>query len=161
MVLGIILARTQDTWKKLKNNATTQAHQQRTITTFFCPITPTHATSHHGLTSALISLDQHQPLKGSCSDTSAVAISLGNIKTLKHFTMVKLILQSFNPAFTFFQVSVDIEEHSYALSSSFLVKEYPELLCLHLIIITLSLYNDVNYCYKIHVQAHTKIVSRK
>ena len=32
-----------------ENNTTTQAHPQRTITTFFSPITPTNATSNQGI----------------------------------------------------------------------------------------------------------------
>ena len=41
------LVRTQEAWGKLlkDNNTATQAHVQRTITTFFSPITPINATS--------------------------------------------------------------------------------------------------------------------
>ena len=38
------LARTEDREKSLDNSTATQAHPQRTITTFFSPITPTNAT---------------------------------------------------------------------------------------------------------------------
>ena len=39
------LARAQETSGKLLKNTATQAHPQRTITTFFSPITPTNDTS--------------------------------------------------------------------------------------------------------------------
>ena len=44
---GFFLARSQETKGKLlmDNSTATQTHQQRTITIFFSPITPTHATS--------------------------------------------------------------------------------------------------------------------
>ena len=46
MVLGVVLARTQEHREKLlkDSNTTTRAHQQRTITIFFRPISP-NATS--------------------------------------------------------------------------------------------------------------------
>ena len=44
--LGLFLLDSRDTDKLLKDNSTaTQAHPERTITTFFSPITPTNATS--------------------------------------------------------------------------------------------------------------------
>ena len=47
MGFGVFLARTQETNGEIVegNNTTTQAHQQRTSTTFFSPTTRTHATS--------------------------------------------------------------------------------------------------------------------
>ena len=43
--LGLFLLELKRHQEKLLKNTTTQAHPQRTITTFFNPITPTNATS--------------------------------------------------------------------------------------------------------------------
>ena len=43
--LGLFLLELKRHWEKLLKNTATQVHPQRTITTFFSPITPTNATS--------------------------------------------------------------------------------------------------------------------
>ena len=43
--LGLFLLELKRHQEKLLKNTTTQSHPQRTITTFFSPITPTNATS--------------------------------------------------------------------------------------------------------------------
>ena len=43
--LGLFLLELKRHWEKLLKNAATQAHPQRTTTTFFSPITPTNTTS--------------------------------------------------------------------------------------------------------------------
>ena len=47
--LGLFLVERKRHREKLLKNTTTQAHPQRTITTFFSPITPTNATSNQGI----------------------------------------------------------------------------------------------------------------